>query len=52
MAGRKLHNFWDEGDFEPVNDVDKSGRKRVVAICKVCSAITKNTTKTRLVAHR
>lgn len=51
---RILHSFWKEGQFEvvslPRNDINC--KKRIGAFCKVCSTILKNTTKSRLVAHR
>lgn len=52
MSGRKMSGYWEEGKYEPLNEIDKNGRKRIVALCKFCQAILKNTSQSRLIAHR
>lgn len=49
MVGRNFHNYWAEGKFKPIK-IDNS--KKNGAVCLICKIVLKNTTKSRLVAHR
>lgn len=47
-GGRKFHNYWESGEYDAIRlSKNKNG-----AMCKICGHVLKNTSKSRLVAHR